>query len=68
VSGPPLSGGWLVELVRQLAQALGDNPIGAVMGLVKKALRLLLGVVDHARSGLLGGVHDSRKPLRRIGG
>ena len=57
-----------VELVGQLAQALGDDPVGALARLLQVLLRLPLGVVDHARGGALGGVDDRRQALRGVGG
>ncbi len=47
-----------VELVGQLAQSLGDDPVGAVARLLELPLGLCLGVVDHAGGGLLGSVDD----------
>jgi hypothetical protein len=63
-----LAGARPVELVGQLTQPLGDDPVRAVARFVVVALCLLLGVVDHARRGALGGIDDRRKALGRVGG
>ena len=59
---------WRIELVGEGPQALGDDPVGAGAGLLELAAGLLLGVVDHLRGGLLGGLDDRRQALGRAAG
>jgi hypothetical protein len=57
-----------VELVGELAQPLGDHPVGALACFLEMTLSLALGVVDHARGSLLGGIDDPRQALGGICG
>ena len=57
------AGALAFEPVRLLAQPLGDDAVGPCPGLLEVALRLLLGVVDDAERGPLGGVDDRGEAL-----
>jgi hypothetical protein len=59
----PLSRSRWVELVGKGAQALGDDAIGTGSGLGYLPARLLLGVVDHLGSCLLGRLDDRCQAL-----